>query len=140
MARTISGELGIKGEKGKLWVDIASHHPLEATPPEGRPVGECPAPAQLTSQRPWAQLRHHPQRPHLNGIRGRMESNQCCRLRNATAAQKCFHSRIQNPWKRQENERGQINGRQKFGFSGQLERFPRTRMMAKWLLGKTTTK
>ena len=135
------GRIGNQGREGQTLGRHRAHHPLEAAPPEGRPVGECPAPAQLTSQRPWAQLRHHPQRPHLNGIRGRVEGNQRGRLRDATAAQPCFHSRIQDPWKNKKDERGQINGPQKFGFSGQPGKVPKTRNgMAKWLLGKTTTK
>ena len=67
VARTISGELGIKGEKGKLWIPIRNI--IRHKRPRPKVVLLENVPRLLNSPaNAGAQLCHHPQRLDFDGL------------------------------------------------------------------------
>ena len=141
VARTVSGELGIKGEKGKLWVDIARI--IRWKRPRPKVVLLENVPRLLNSPANARGLNFAIILNDLISMGYEVE----WRVINAAdygmpqQRSRVFILAYRTPGKNKKDERGQINGPQKFGFSGQPGKVPKTRNgMAKWLLGKTTTK
>ena len=99
VARTVSGELGIEGEKGKLWIPIRNI--IRHKRPRPKVVLLENVPRLLNSPANARGLNFaNRQRPHIDGIRSRMESHQRCRLWYAPATQSYIYPRIQNSWER----------------------------------------
>lgn len=141
VARTVSGELGIKGEKGKLWVDIARI--IRHKRPRPKVVLLENVPRLLNSPANARGLNFAIILNDLIAMGYEVE----WRVINAAdygmpqQRSRVFILAYRTPGSNKKNQRGQINGPQKFGFSGQPGKVPKTKNgMAKWLLGKTTTK
>ncbi|MDA8749520.1 DNA (cytosine-5-)-methyltransferase [Candidatus Poseidonia alphae] len=141
VARTVSGELGIEGEKGKLWVDIARI--LRWKRPRPKMVFLENVPRLLNSPATARGLNFAIILNDLISMGYEVE----WRVINAAdygmpqQRSRVFILAYRTPGKNKKDERGKINGPQKFGFSGQPGKVPKTRNgMTKWLLGKSTTK
>ena len=85
VARTVSGELGIEGEKGKLWIPIRNIIRHKRPRPKVVLLENVPRLLNSPANARGLKLRYNSQRPHLDGIRSRMESHQRCRLWYAPA-------------------------------------------------------
>ena len=141
VARTISGELGIEGEKGKLWIPIRNI--IREKRPRPKVVLLENVPRLLNSP---ANARGLNFAIILNDLIS-MGYDVEWRVINAAdygmpqQRSRVFIIAYRTPGSSKKNERGLINGPAKFGFSGQPGKVPKTRNgMAKWLLGKVTTK
>ena len=141
VARTVSGELGIKGEKGKLWVDIARI--IRHKRPRPKVVLLENVPRLLNSP---ANARGLNFAIILNDLIA-MGFHVEWRVINAAdygmpqQRSRVFILAYRTYGNSKTDERGKINGPEQFGFSGQPGRVPKTSNgMSKWLLGEVTTK
>ncbi len=139
VARTISGELGIKGEKGKLWVPIRNI--IREKRPRPKAVLLENVPRLLNSP---ANARGLNFAIILNDLISMGYEVEWRVINAADYGMPQQRSRVFILAYRTPGIMGgtlAINGPQKFGFSGQSGRVPKTKNgMTKWLLGKTTTK
>ena len=140
VARTISGELGIKGEKGKLWVPIRNI--IRHKRPRPKVILLENVPRLLNSP---ANARGLNFAIILNDLIA-MGYHVEWRVINAAdygmpqQRSRVFILAYRTPGKGGKSGQGIINGSKNFGFSGQPGRVPKTKDgMTKWLLGKTTT-
>ena len=141
VARTISGELGIKGEKGKLWVPIRNI--IRDKRPRPKVVLLENVPRLLNSP---ANARGLNFAIILNDLIA-MGYHVEWRVINAAdygmpqQRSRVFILAYRTYGNSKTDERGKINGPEQFGFSGQPGRVPKTSNgMSKWLLGEVTTK
>jgi DNA (cytosine-5)-methyltransferase 1 len=136
VARTISGELGIKGEKGKLWVDIARI--IRWKRPRPKVVLLENVPRLLNSP---ANARGLNFAIILNDL---IEMGYEVEWRVINAADygmpqqrsRVFILAYRTPGSSKIDYRGKINGPKKFGILNPKTRGP----MSKWLIGKSTSK
>ena len=140
MARTISGELGIKGEKGKLWVPIRNI--IREKRPRPKVVLLENVPRLLNSPANARGLNFAIILNDLLGFGYEVE----WRVINAAdygmpqQRSRVFILAYRTPGNGKKTARGKINGPEKFGFSGQPGKVPKTRSgMSKWLLGEAIT-
>ena len=140
VARTISGELGIKGEKGKLWVPIRNI--IREKRPRPKVVLLENVPRLLNSPANARGLNFAIILNDLLGFGYEVE----WRVINAAdygmpqQRSRVFILAYRTPGNGKKTARGKINGPEKFGFSGQPGKVPKTRSgMSKWLLGEATT-
>ena len=135
VARTISGELGIKGEKGKLWVDIARI--IRHKRPRPKVVLLENVPRLLNSPANARGLNFAIILNDLISMGYEVE----WRVINAAdygmpqQRSRVFILAYRTPGGGSAGERARINGPQKFGLKQKI-RGP----MSKWLLGKSTSK
>ena len=141
VARTVSGELGIEGEKGKLWVDIARI--LRWKRPRPKMVFLENVPRLLNSPATARGLNFAIILNDFISMGYEVE----WRVINAAdygmpqQRSRVFILAYRTPGVNKKSAQGIINGPQKFGFSGQPGKVPKTRNgMTKWLLGESTTK